>query len=129
MNAFKVTMLASGSKGNSALISTGKQNFLVDMGISCKMLTSRLKEVGFSVEDLDGIFLTHEHIDHVKGLATFTKKYTVPIYSSELTWRAILSKEPKIERRNCRIIGGALKCGEVEVNSFEIPHDAVDPHG
>ena len=129
MNAFKVTMLASGSKGNSALISTGKQNFLVDMGISCKMLTSRLKEVGFCVEDLDGIFLTHEHTDHVKGLATFTKKYTVPIYSSELTWRAILSKEPKIERRNCRIIGGALKCGEVEVNSFEIPHDAVDPHG
>ena len=129
MNAFKVTMLASGSKGNSALISTGKQNFLVDMGISCKMLTSRLKEVGFCVEDLDGIFLTHEHTDHVKGLATFTKKHTVPIYSSELTWRAILSKEPKIERRNCRIIGGALKCGEVEVNSFEIPHDAVDPHG
>ena len=129
MNAFKVTMLASGSKGNSALISTGKQNFLVDMGISCKMLTSRLKEVGFCVEDLDGIFLTHEHTDHVKGLATFTKKYTVPIYSSELTWRAILSKEPKIERRNCRIIGGALRCGEVEVNSFEIPHDAVDPHG
>ena len=129
MNAFKVTMLASGSKGNSALISTGKQNFLVDMGISCKMLTSRLKEVGFCVEDLDGIFLTHEHTDHVKGLATFTKKYTVPIYSSELTWRAILSKEPKIERRNCRIIGGALKCGEVEVNSFELPHDALDPHG
>ena len=129
MNAFKVTMLASGSKGNSALISTGKQNFLVDMGISCKMLTSRLKEVGFCVEDLDGIFLTHEHTDHVKGLATFTKKYTVPIYSSELTWRAILSKEPKIERRNCLIIGGALRCGEVEVNSFEIPHDAIDPHG
>ena len=129
MNAFKVTMLASGSKGNSALISTGKQNFLVDMGISCKMLTSRLKEVGFCVEDLDGIFLTHEHTDHVKGLATFMKKHTVPIYSSELTWRAILSKEPKIERRNCRIIGGTLKCGEVEVNSFEIPHDAVDPHG
>ncbi|MBR4846604.1 MAG: MBL fold metallo-hydrolase, partial [Phascolarctobacterium sp.] len=129
MNAFKVTMLASGSKGNSALISTGKQNFLVDMGISCKMLTSRLKEVGFCVEDLDGIFLTHEHTDHVKGLATFTKKHTVPIYSSELTWCAILSKEPKIERRNCRIIGGSLKCGEVEVNSFEIPHDAVDPHG
>ena len=53
MNAFKVTMLASGSKGNSALISTGKQNFLVDMGISCKMLTSRLKEVGFSESQMN----------------------------------------------------------------------------
>ena len=129
MNAFKVTMLASGSKGNSALISTGKQNFLVDMGISCRMLTSRLKEIGFNVEDLDGVLITHEHTDHVNGLGTFTKKYSVPIYSSELTWRAILSKQPNILRHNCRIIGGALRCGEVEINSFEIPHDAVDPHG
>ena len=129
MNAFKVTMLASGSKGNSALISTGKQNFLVDMGISCRMLTSRLKEIGFNVEDLDGVLITHEHTDHVNGLTTFTKKYSVPIYSSELTWRAILSKQPNILRHNCRIIGGALRCGEVEINSFEIPHDAVDPHG
>ena len=129
MSAFKVTMLASGSKGNSALISTGKQNFLIDMGISCRMLTSRLSEVGLCVEDLDAIFLTHEHTDHVKGLGTFTKKYAVPIYSSELTWRAILTKDPKIERRNCRIIGSTLRCGEVEVISFEIPHDAVDPHG
>jgi len=129
VSAFKVTMLASGSKGNSALISTGKQNFLIDMGISCRMLTSRLSEVGLCIEDLDAIFLTHEHTDHVKGLGTFTKKYAVPIYSSELTWRAILTKDPKIERRNCRIIGGTLRCGEVEVNSFEIPHDAVDPHG
>ena len=100
MSAFKVTMLASGSKGNSALISTGKQNFLIDMGISCRMLTSRLGEVGLCVEDLDAIFLTHEHTDHVKGLGTFTKKYVVPIYSSELTWRAVLTKDPKIERRN-----------------------------
>lgn len=129
MSAFKVTMLASGSKGNSALISTGKQNFLIDVGISCKMLTTRLSEVGLCVDDLDAIFLTHEHTDHVKGLATFTKKYSVPIYSSELTWRAILAKDPKIERRSCRVIGGALRCGEVEVNSFEIPHDAIDPHG
>lgn len=129
MSAFKVTMLASGSKGNSALISTGKQNFLVDMGISCRALITNLKEVGINVEDLDGILITHEHIDHVRGLATFTKKYSVPVYSSEQTWRAILSKDGKIERRSCRIIGNSLKCGEVEVNSFAIPHDAVDPHG
>ena len=103
MNAFKVTMLASGSKGNSALISTSKQNFLVDMGISCRMLTSRFKEIGFNAEDLDGVLITHEHTDHINGLTTFTKKYSVPIYSSELTWRAILSKQPNILRHNCRM--------------------------
>lgn len=129
MSCFKVVMLASGSKGNSALISTGKQNFLVDMGISCKMLIARLSEVGLSAGDLDGIFITHEHADHVKGLATFTKKHSVPIYSSEHTWRAILNKDGNIVRSNCRIINGCLQCGEVEVNSFEIPHDAMDPHG
>lgn len=129
MSAFKVTMLASGSKGNSALISTGKQNFLIDMGISCRALTTRLKEVGFCAEDLDAVFLTHEHTDHISGLGTFSKKYAVPIYSSEKTWRAILSKMPQIERKNCRIIAGGVRCGEVEINSFEIPHDAVDPHG
>lgn len=129
MSAFKVAVLASGSKGNATLISTGKQNFLVDMGISCRMLTNRLKELGVGVEALDAVFLTHEHIDHVRGLDTFTKKYSVPIYTSELTWRAILGKKNQIERRNCRIIGGGLQCGEVEVHNFEIPHDAADPHG
>ncbi len=78
---------------------------------------------------MDAVFLKHEHTDHVKGLATFTKKHNVPIYSSEQTWRAILSKDAKIDRRSCRIIAGSLKCGEVEVNSFMIPHDAIDPHG
>lgn len=129
MSAFKVTMLASGSKGNSALISTGKQNFLIDVGISCKKLTTRLGEAGYSAEDLDAIFITHEHTDHIDGLLTFTKKFSVPIYSSEMTWHAILSKKPELIRRNCRVIGGSVRCGEVEINSFPIPHDAVDPHG
>ncbi len=129
MSEFKVTMLASGSKGNAALISTGKQNFLVDVGISCKMLNARLGEIGLCADDLDAVFITHEHTDHVKGLATFTKKHNIPIYSSEHTWRNILTKDAKIERRSCRIISGDLQCGEVKINSFTIPHDAVDPHG
>lgn len=131
MSSFKVTMLASGSKGNAALISTGKQNFLVDVGISCRMICSRLKEIGLTAEDLDGVFITHEHTDHIKGLTTFAKNYTVPIYSSESTWRMILAKDNKIERRSLRIIKDSLplKCGEVEIGSFAIPHDAADPHG
>lgn len=131
MSSFKVTMLASGSKGNAALISTGKQNFLVDVGISCRMLGSRLKEAGLSASDLDGVFITHEHTDHIKGLATFVKNYNVPIYSSERTWRMILAKDNKLERRSLRIINDSMpiKCGDVEVGSFGIPHDAADPHG
>ena len=68
LNDFQIVMLASGSKGNAALISTAKQRFLVDIGISCRALTTRMKEIGVSVDELDGVFITHEHVDHVRGL-------------------------------------------------------------
>lgn len=129
MSGFKVAILASGSKGNAALISSGSQNFLVDIGISCRMLGTRMKEIGLTPDDLDGVFITHEHTDHVKGLETFSKRYDVPVYSSEKTWQAVLMKNKNIDRRNCRIIKGGLVCGDVQVNSFGISHDAADPHG
>ena len=129
MSIFKVAMLASGSKGNAALITTGSQSFLVDMGISCRMLGQRLKELNMTIADLEGIFITHEHTDHVKGLATLTKKFTVPIYTSAPTWREILRKDGKIERKNCREFEQSMLCGQVRISSFPIPHDACDPHG
>lgn len=128
-NDLQVVMLASGSKGNVALITSSRQRFLVDVGISCRALTNRMKEIGVSPEELDGVFLTHEHSDHVKGLATFMKKYPVPVYSSADTWRAILAKDGKIERHRCRLISGSLLCGDMRIDSFAIPHDAADPHG
>ncbi len=129
MSAFKVAMLASGSKGNAALISTGKQHFLVDMGISCRMLSQRLQELQLTIADLEGIFITHEHIDHMKGLATLVKKYDVPIYTSGPTWKEILAKDGKIAGKNCCIFEQGMVCGEVRIMSFPIPHDACDPHG
>lgn len=129
MSDFKVAMLASGSKGNAALIGTDSQRFLVDMGISCRALVNKLKEVDCQPQDLSGIFITHEHIDHVKGLVTFLKKYQVPVYTSEKTWKAILTKYNNLERRSLQIINSSIICGDVEVRSFPIPHDAIDPHG
>lgn len=129
MSNFKVAMLASGSKGNAALIGTDSQRFLVDMGISCRALVNKLKEVDCQPQDLSGIFITHEHVDHVKGLVTFLKKYQIPVYSSEKTWRAILSKYSNLERRSLQIINSSVICGDMEIRSFPVPHDAVDPHG
>lgn len=129
MSDFKVAMLASGSKGNAALIGTDSQRFLVDMGISCRALVNKLKEVDCQPQDLSGIFITHEHVDHVKGLVTFLKKYQVPVYTSEKTWKAILTKYNNLERRSLQIISSSIICGDVEVRSFPIPHDAIDPHG
>ena len=110
MNDLQVVMLASGSKGNAALISSSRQRFLVDIGISCRELTKRMKEICVSPEELDGVFITHEHVDHVRGLETFLKKYQVPVYSSMHTWRAILGKYTAMERKNCRLIVLNIRC-------------------
>lgn len=126
---FEIVMLASGSKGNAALISTDSQRFLVDIGVSCRELVLRLQSVGVSPLELDGVFITHEHTDHVRGLATFLKKYRVPVYGSEKTWQAILAKDGAIDRRSCRLAGERLLCGDVQVDSFPVPHDAADPRG
>lgn len=126
---FQVVMLASGSKGNAALISTDSQRFLVDVGVSCRELVKRMREAGAAPEQLDGVFLTHEHIDHVKGLATFAKNYRVPLYASEGTWRSLWQKYPALARDNCCLTGVSMLCGDVRVDSFAIPHDAAEPQG
>lgn len=127
--AFQIAMLASGSKGNAALVINGQQYFLIDMGISCRELVKRLKTLQIQPEQLKAIFITHEHTDHIRGLATFTKKYNTPIYSSENTWRAILNHENNILRSSCHIIATNLLYNNIQISSFAIPHDAMDPHG
>ena len=129
MSSFKIAMLASGSKGNAAVIINKEQYFLVDMGLSCRELVKRMKEIQLKPEQLSGVFITHEHSDHIKGLATFSKKYAVPIYTSERTLRAILNKEKEIKRSGCHIIATNISYNNINVSSFEIPHDAIDPHG
>lgn len=129
MSSFRVAMLASGSKGNAAVIAIKEQYFLIDMGLSCRELVSRLKKINIDPLSLKAVFITHEHADHIKGMATFSKKYSVPIYSSERTWRAILAKGSYVNRASCHIIDTKVCYNDVEISSFAIPHDATDPHG
>jgi len=129
MSSFQVAMLASGSKGNAAVIAAKEQYFLVDMGLSCRELTARLKKIHIEPQMLSAVFITHEHSDHVKGLATFSKKFAVPLYSSAQTWRAILAKDNAIKRTACHIIDTNVSYNNIKVSSFAIPHDAADPHG
>ncbi|MCD8175844.1 MAG: MBL fold metallo-hydrolase [Phascolarctobacterium sp.] len=126
---FRVTMLASGSKGNAALIKMEGYAFLVDIGIGPQVLKKRLFEAGSEPEGLDGVFITHEHMDHIKGLALFMKKYDVPVFASARTWRAILSREAEIDRRFCHVMDDEIRCGDVSVKSFPVLHDAADPRG
>ncbi len=84
----RFTVLASGSRGNSTLIATERTRLLVDAGLSCRELLKRMREAGENPESLNGIVITHEHQDHVQGLAVLARKLNIPVYFTEATHRA-----------------------------------------
>jgi phosphoribosyl 1,2-cyclic phosphodiesterase len=132
-SVFQVAVLASGSKGNSTLVRCSAGNFLVDMGISCRRVKTSLKDLQLRLEDLTAVFVTHEHIDHVRGLATFLKQYDVPVYASGGTWRGMqatcrsdFSDQPA---RHILTPGDSVVFPGLRVESFPTSHDALQPSG
>lgn len=124
--------LASGSKGNSYYIGDGDNGFLVDCGISMRRIVQLLGEVPNALDNLRGIFITHEHQDHVKGLATFLKKYELPVYGSPGTLDAlrqsdIVKKNPKAEGLFCPISEETISLHGFTISSCGISHDAAEP--
>lgn len=121
-------MLASGSSGNCALLATDRTRILVDAGLSFKALVRRLESVGEQIEPLHAILVTHEHSDHVCGLVRVARRLRIPVFISKLTAPAVDWGEipPPVE---CFQAGASFVVGDIEVDSFGIPHDAVDPVG
>jgi phosphoribosyl 1,2-cyclic phosphodiesterase len=124
-------MLGSGSAGNSALIATDHCKILVDGGLSARQLVLRLAQCGVAPEQLDGVLLTHEHGDHVCGLEVLCRKFDVPIYCNALTAEAIRCDGLFAQHGNWRIFstGSDFSVCDVTVQTFPVPHDAVDPIG
>jgi phosphoribosyl 1,2-cyclic phosphodiesterase len=88
LKAVRMTVLASGSKGNATIIAAGGTRLLVDAGLSCRELMRRMAAVGEEPEKLDAILITHEHLDHVAGLSVMARKLKVPVFFTEATHRA-----------------------------------------
>jgi phosphoribosyl 1,2-cyclic phosphodiesterase len=128
---FSLTMLGSGSAGNSALVATDHCRILVDGGLSARQIVLRLQQCGVTPKQLDGILLTHEHGDHVCGLEVFCRKFDVPIYCNALTAEAARSDGLLDRHRNWRIFrtGAEFSICDILVQTFPVPHDAVDPIG
>ena len=125
---FKISVLASGSKGNATVISAGGKNILIDAGISCRQLVQRLREAGLQPEDLDAVLLTHEHRDHVNGLPVFSRNYHLPVFANEATWRYI-PQRGELERASCRLMPKLLETDGLKITSFAVPHDAASTVG
>lgn len=126
----KLIPLFSSSKGNCTYIENDTTSLLVDIGISCKRLVNKLNEFNINPESIEGILITHEHSDHIKGIKVFANKYHIPVYSTEKTWQYLetnLSLPQELIRTF--VPNYTFKIGDIKVQPFNIPHDAIDPCG
>jgi phosphoribosyl 1,2-cyclic phosphodiesterase len=121
-------VLASGSSGNCSLVATEHTRILIDVGLSFKELSRRLASIGERPDRIDAVLVTHEHCDHISGLARLAKKVAAPIWVTHHTAPLIDwdNAAPRIERFQA---GARLSIGDIDIDSFTIPHDAIDPVG
>jgi phosphoribosyl 1,2-cyclic phosphodiesterase len=131
-----VSMLASGSRGNCAIVSSARTKILVDAGISCRETFKRMRALGDDPRSLSAILITHEHCDHIYGLATLARKLPIPVFMTGAThqaWARALRNEngerPQLEKFERFESGHRFQVGDIEVKPFTIPHDAADPVG
>ena len=134
--AVSVSMLASGSRGNCAIVASARTKLLVDAGISCRETFKRMKTLGDDPHSLSAILITHEHSDHIYGLATLARKLRVPVFMTGAThhaWARAMRDEsgerPQLEKLERFESGHRFQVGDIEVRPFTIPHDAADPVG
>jgi len=124
----KLCVLATSSSGNCTFVGTSRTRLLVDAGLSRKETLLRLAAIGEDPTALNAILITHEHTDHVSGLVPLARQLKIPVYLTHLTAPAIPWNgfEPVLERFQA---GTRFTIGDIEVQSFTIPHDAADPVG
>lgn len=122
--------LSSGSQGNCLLLSDGGTHLLVDAGISTRRIRAGLAQLGVPMEQLSGVLITHEHADHISGLATFIKHYAIPLYTSPGTARQLAFRlagvEPLLRQQEP---GSVFSVGGCRVTAFATSHDAAQSMG
>jgi phosphoribosyl 1,2-cyclic phosphodiesterase len=134
--AVSVSILASGSRGNTAVVESSQARILVDVGISCRETFKRMKSVEMDPRSISAVLISHEHTDHIYGLATLAKKLDVPVFMTGAThqaWARSLRDDagelPKIAKLEVFSSGRSFQIADITVTPFTIPHDAADPVG
>jgi phosphoribosyl 1,2-cyclic phosphodiesterase len=125
----RLTILGSGSSGNCAYLETGETRVIIDAGFSLRQIRQRLAAIGRVPENLSGILLTHEHADHIQGVAALSEKLGIPVYCNRPTREAV--EDQLRTRLNCRMFntGASFELGDLLIDTFIIPHDAQEPVG
>ena len=123
--------IASGSSGNCICVGNDHTHILIDAGISGKRIENGLNEFDLTSKDIQGILITHEHVDHIAGLGVLARKYSIPLYTTEGTKNAILKTRSvgKVDEDLFCVItpGQTFSIGDLMVKSIPISHDAAEP--
>ena len=129
----RVCSIASGSSGNCTYVGSGDTNILIDAGVSRKRIVEGLKKISVAPEQLDGIFVTHEHSDHIQGINMMVKMFDTPVYATGGTLDAIRLKDKKgiISMNHLFEVHAdePVSMGAITVMPFSTSHDAADPVG
>lgn len=123
----RISVLASGSKGNALLVEAEETRLLVDAGIAARRLEESLAALECAPESLDGILLTHEHEDHARGLKVFCKRHGTPVYTNKHT--SVHLDTSLRDHFRFFSTGNVFHIGPVQVHPFQVPHDAAEPVG
>jgi phosphoribosyl 1,2-cyclic phosphodiesterase len=128
---FRFNVLASGSTGNALVVQAGQKTLLIDAGLSAKKIEQLIVEVGLTLSDIDGILVTHEHSDHIKGLGAFARKHHCPVFANQATWTAMSPIIGEVPQQNQEVFqsGDILDFGPLQVTTYPISHDAAEPVG
>src|SRR5579883_1750896 len=130
--AFRVQALASGSSGNSTLVTHTVNGattaVLIDAGTGLRELVACLQGLGVPPSSVAGILITHEHTDHVRSAHAFSRKYGARLVANRRTLNAIYSGKPETPH-DILPTGGTWKAGEIAAQTFPVPHDAAEPVG
>ena len=121
----RFSVISSGSKANCTFLEGAGKRILIDCGLSCKQTEIRLRSLCIEPHTIDAIVITHEHSDHIHGVPTFSRKYSVPVFVNETTGKRI----PKSYHLETIVNGAEFCVGAMRLIPFSIVHDAVDPVG
>lgn len=127
----KFCSLASGSSGNCQYVGSKETKLLIDAGLTGKYIIKALENINIEANTIDGLIITHEHSDHIKGVGVLMRKFDIPLYANEKTWDAMKGKIGSVKGKDIRLFDDCdpFFIGDIKVNPYKISHDACNPMG
>lgn len=125
----RVYPLFSSSKGNAIFVGSPSAGILVDVGVTYRRLICGMKSCGLDISAVKGVFITHEHSDHIKGLSMLTKSRRIPVFGQGKTLRSLIDADAIAPGTHIQEITSEVSVGDIRVTAFETPHDTAQSCG